>query len=93
MYEINGITYGGAPLKPVSVKKVKATDDYKLFLEFSTGEQKIYDATDLIKEDNIFKQLNDISLFKQAHIDYETVVWNDIINIAPEFLYDKSIEI
>jgi len=91
MYEIDEITYAGNSAEPICVTSVYASNDYKLFLEFMTGEQRIFDASELIKEDNIFQQLCDISLFLQAHIDYDTVVWNDMIDIAPEFLYENSI--
>jgi hypothetical protein len=89
MYEIDGILYAGEQNSPIEVKSVQATDDFRLVLKFSTGEDKVYSALSLIQE-GVFKCLQDISLFKQAHVDYGTVVWNDVIDIAPEYLYENS---
>ncbi|MCL2698656.1 MAG: DUF2442 domain-containing protein [Oscillospiraceae bacterium] len=89
MYEVDGILYAGEPESEISVQSVQATDDYKLLLKFSNGEDKIYNANELIKS-GVFTKLQDISLFKQAHVDYGTVVWNEILDISPEYLYENS---
>lgn len=61
-----------------------------LLLTFSTGEQRIYDATELLKYP-VCKALENYEIFKNAYIEGGTVVWNDgEIDIAPEILYNNS---
>ena len=63
--------------------------DYTLLLTFADGEKKIYDARPLLKKP-IYSQLNSLSFFLSAKAEYDTVVWNDDIDIAPEHLYECS---
>ncbi|MEY3760299.1 MAG: hypothetical protein RIR39_1790 [Pseudomonadota bacterium] len=73
------------------VIKVIPMDDYILVLNFDTGEWKRFDVKPYL-EMGVFKQLKDISKFKQAYVDYGTVVWPGEIDIAPETLYDLSVD-
>jgi hypothetical protein len=88
MYELNGIVYADDPAPLITVKHVRPLDDYRLFIRFSTGEEKEIDISDLLNEP-VFKPLKDLNLFRSVYIDYGTVVWCDgTIDIAPEYLYD-----
>lgn len=73
-----------------TVTHVIPRDDFHLELEFSTGEARIFDARPYLDR-GVFKQLQDISRFKQAHVAFDTVCWPGDLDIAPETLYDKSI--
>ena len=68
---------------------VKALNDYKLMIKFSTGEERIYDAKADITE-GVFQSLIDKNLFSMAKISRGTIVWNDDLDIAPETLYRES---
>lgn len=72
------------------VLKVIANDDYTLTIRFDTGESKIFDVKPYLTK-GIFVQLQDIIKFKQAYVDYDTVVWPGNLDISPETLYDQSI--
>lgn len=74
-------------LKPLSVKPL---NDYKLFIEFSNGEKRIFDVKPYIIG-SWFGKLKDIDYFKTVHISYDTVEWADGQDIAPHELYDDSI--
>jgi len=92
MYELNGIVYADDPASLITVKNVRPLDDYKLLVRFSTGEEKKIDISDLLDE-QVFKPLQDINLFKSVYVDYGTVVWRDgTIDIAPEYLYDIGVD-
>jgi hypothetical protein len=69
---------------------VRADDDYRLHVSFRDGTNVVYDAAPLLDK-GVFKKLRDKTLFKQAHIAYGTVVWNDILDLAPEALYEDSV--
>jgi hypothetical protein len=75
------------------VTDVYPQSDYTLLLTFADGEKKIYDARPLLKKP-IYSQLNSLPFFLSARAEYDTVVWNDDIDIAPEHLYEcaKPIE-
>jgi hypothetical protein len=90
MYEIDGIVYAGEPDEIIGVTQVWVIDDSKLLIWFSTGERKVFDAARLIGEGGVFSQLADKELFRQAHVGYGTVVWNETLDIAPEYLYENS---
>jgi hypothetical protein len=73
-----------------SVIKVRTRSNFKMELEFSTGETRIFDVSPYL-EKGVFQRLKDISLFKQAYIAFDTVCWPGNIDIAPETLYDASV--
>lgn len=72
-----------------SVIQVSPRADYKLELKFNTGETGMFDARPYL-EKGVFRQLQDVSLFKQAYVAFDTVCWPGEIDIAPETLYDRS---
>ena len=71
------------------VVAVKALDEYKLELDFVSGEKKIYDASGLV-EKPAFVSLKNPGLFMQAQVVGDTVGWPGDIQIAPEALYNVS---
>lgn len=75
-----------------SVITVKPKENYQLELKFNTGETKIFDAKEYL-EKGIFKQLKDVSLFKQAYVAFDTVCWSGNLDISPLTLYDKSVAV
>ncbi|MDR0300714.1 MAG: DUF2442 domain-containing protein [Treponema sp.] len=91
MYELNGIVYADDPVPMKTVKYVLPLDNYKLYIRFSTGEEKEIDISNLLDEP-VFRPLQDLNVFKSAYIDYGTVVWCDgAIDIAPEYLYEMGV--
>ena len=72
------------------VTMVLPHSDYSLQLEFQDGKKGIYDARPLLKK-KIYEPLNDLKLFMRAHVEGDTVVWNDDVDIAPEHLYENCI--
>ncbi len=71
------------------VKEVHPKEDYTLHLTFADGSKKIYNARPLL-EKAIYSQLKNLAFFLCAKAEYDTVVWNDDIDIAPEHLYEYS---
>ena len=74
----------------LSVKDVKPLDDYKLIVTFENDEVKIFDMTPYLQK-GIFKELKDISLFKSARVNFDTVEWENEADIDPETLYDDGL--
>jgi len=71
------------------VKKVVATDAYKLEITFSNGEVGVYDCAPLL-DFGVFQELRDISYFRQARAEGGTVVWPHEQDICPDTLYEES---
>jgi hypothetical protein len=90
VYEKDGIVYADDPKPVIKVKSVRANDDYSLFLRFSDGTEKTFDAKSIM-DNGVFKQLHDLSVFKQAYVDFGTVVWNESLDICPDYFYANSI--
>ena len=72
------------------VKRVVPREDYTLVLTFIHGEQKSVDMKPLIAEGKMYAPINDMKLFRKAHIDGPTVAWTPDIDIAPEYLYEHG---
>ncbi len=72
------------------VENVEAKNDWTLCLSFANGVNKVFDMKPLLSK-AMYEQLRNISLFKTAKAECGTVVWNDVIDIAPEYLFENSI--
>ena len=71
------------------IKEVIPTDEYTLKLTFKNDEKAIYDCSNLL-DFGVFKELKDINYFKQAYVEYGTVVWPNEQDICPDTLYLDS---
>ena len=69
--------------------QVRARDDFRLELTFSTGETRLFDARPYL-EKGAFRRLQNPALFKQAYVAFDTVCWPGNLDIAPETLFDRS---
>ena len=87
----DGIAYAGEQIPEISIKSVRALDNYRLWLRFSTGEEKEFDFAPLL-DSPCFQPLKDNDVFRSVYIDYGVTVWNDgEIDISPEILYRDGI--
>lgn len=71
------------------VKEVQPREDYTLLLTFADGTKKVFDAQTLLDK-AIYAELKNIDFFLGAKAECGTVVWSDEIDIAPEYLYERS---
>ncbi len=91
MYIVDGVAYAGEQAKPVTVTSVRPLDGYRLWLRFSTGETKLFDATPLLVTE-AFQPLRDTARFRSVYVDFGIPTWdNGAIDIAPEHLYRHSV--
>jgi hypothetical protein len=68
---------------------VIASEDYTLKITFNNGEIRIFNVSPYLIYP-AFEVLRVISLFMQARVAHNTVVWNEDVDIAPESLYLES---
>lgn len=63
-----------------------------LRLKFSDGSIKMFDCKPLIAQLPALKELQNEAVFRKIALDGWTVTWlNGTIDIAPEYLYEKSV--
>ncbi len=74
-----------------SVKKVEASENYFLIIEFE-NEKKRFDMKPYL-ELGIFRELKNIELFNTVHKKFDTIEWANEADLDPEFLYENSEEI
>ena len=90
MYFSNGFVYGGTPTELMKITKVRPLDNMMLLLTFNSGEQRLYDASQLLKYP-VFQPLEDKEVFAHPEIDHGVVTWLDgELDIAPESMYENS---
>ena len=70
----------------IKVTAVRANEDYTLDLSFSDGSVKRFDMKPYLKYE-VFKELNDLTYFKQVKLAFGTVQWPHDQDLAPETLF------
>lgn len=91
MFISNGFVYGGYPRETIKVLSVKPLDDFMMIVTFSTGENRLFDAT--ILNGPVFEPLKDPCVYKNPVVDHGVVTWLDgEIDCAPEYMYKNSYE-
>jgi hypothetical protein len=73
----------------LSITNVKALKDYKLLLKFENDEERIFDITPYL-EIGKFQELKDEQLFKTVRVSFDTIEWDNGLDLDPELLYEKS---
>ena len=90
MFIVGNIAYASTPADQMHVASVKTLDDMMMILTFASGEQRLFDASTLLRYP-AFAPLSDQAVFHGASIDHGVVTWLDgEIDIAPETMYQAS---
>lgn len=74
----------------VWVSKAEYIEDYMIRVTFNNDESGIIDLRETICRDErrLFKELIDIDRFKRFSVDFDTIVWENGLDLAPEYLYN-----
>jgi hypothetical protein len=74
----------------VWISEADYIEDYKIHVTFNSGESGIIDLKEVICNDKrpVFRELSDIAMFRLFKVDFDTIVWKNGLDLAPEFLYD-----
>ena len=73
----------------LAIKKVKPLIQHHLLLTFENNEEKIFNLNpymDLGK----FKELKDEDLFKTVKVSFDTIEWDNELDLDPEILYSEA---
>ena len=68
------------------VISVKALQDFKLLVEFETGERRRFDVEPLL-ELPVYQRLRKESYFAGARVENGTVVWDEQCDLSPDSIY------
>jgi hypothetical protein len=68
------------------VKDVRPREDFQLEITFTNGETGLYDCRPLL-DFGVFRELKDLSYFRQARAELGTVVWPHQQDLCPDTLY------
>jgi len=71
------------------ITEVHVTDDHKLILTFDNNERRLFDILPYLHIGR-FAELRDIEVFKQISVSFDTVEWQNGLDMDPEFLYARS---
>lgn len=74
----------------LAIKDVKPSEDYILILTFENNEIRLFNMKPYLQK-GIFKDLNDIQLFKTVKVSFDSIEWENGANIDPETLYTDSV--
>jgi hypothetical protein len=74
----------------LSIINVEATNDYKLILTFENSEKRCLDMSQFFGFGS-FVELKDINEFKKVRVSFDTIEWENGLDLEPEFLYEKSV--
>lgn len=73
----------------LAVKTARYLDDYKIELAFNDGHSGIADLKEVLANDHRapFLALQNIDEFRKFAIKHQTIVWENGLDLAPEFLF------
>ena len=74
----------------LSVINVKPLADYNLLLTFENNEEKLFDVKPYL-ELGKFQELKNTELFQTVKISFDTIQWDNNLDLDPEYLYNKSV--
>ena len=74
----------------IRAEKVKPMKNYRLCVDFSNGDKRIYNCYPLLQYP-IFIRLKEEAFFRTVHVDDMGVVcWDDSTDLPPDELYNNS---
>ena len=89
MYIIDDVCYAGEAVSDIKVKEATVLRGSMLLITFSTGEQRLFDAT--LLTGSAFEPLKDEKTLADFTIFHGVMTWlNGEIDIAPETMYVES---
>ena len=71
-----------------SIKKVLASEDYILSIDFDNGEHGKLDMKPFL-DFGVFQRLKDRNVFKRVRVAFDTIEWDTGIDLDPEFIYER----
>jgi hypothetical protein len=71
------------------VASVETAPNYRLVIVFDNGEKRIFNVTPLLTFGR-FQTLKSPEVFKKVRVTFDTVEWENGLDLDPEYLYEQS---
>jgi len=71
------------------VISVEPGEDHRLILGFDNGECRVFDVKPLLSTGR-FHELAAPQVFKKVRVAFDTVEWENGLDLDPEYLYEQS---
>ena len=71
------------------VTSVEPLPDHRLVIGFDNGERRVFDVTPLLTFGR-FGALSAPDVFRKVRVAFDTVEWENGLDLDPEYLYDCS---
>ncbi len=78
-------------IKLLEITKAEYLEGYRLLVWFNDGALKVVDLSGYLYKLHLAR-LRDEGRLRRFQVDLGTIVWDDEIDIAPEFLYNIAVE-
>jgi len=72
-----------------AIREVTPNEDFSLNLVLDNGEKRILDMKPYL-DFGVFKRIQNYESFKRARVAFDTIEWEDGVDLDPEFVYEKS---
>jgi len=72
-----------------AISKVVPHKDFSLSIVFENGDNKILDMKPYL-DFGIFKKIRNYEKFKCVRVAFDTIEWDDGVDLDPEFINAKS---
>ena len=72
-----------------AVCEVTPNEDFSLNVVLDNGEKRVLDMKPYL-EFGVFRKLRDYEKFKRARVSFDTIEWDEGVDLDPEFIYEKS---
>ena len=74
-----------------AVVNVVPRNNYQIYVEFDNDECGILNMEPYL-DFGIFSKIKDQSLFAKVRVSFDTIEWENGIDLDPQFVYDKCIK-
>jgi hypothetical protein len=72
-----------------AICEVTANRDFSLNIVLETGERRLLDMKPYL-DFGVFNKIRDFERFKRVKVAFDTIEWDDGVDLDPEFIYDNS---
>jgi hypothetical protein len=73
----------------IGVKTTTPLKNYELLITFENDEEKVFDLKPYL-DIGLFGELKNEALFNTVHVVFDSLAWNNGVDICPEVLYKES---
>jgi hypothetical protein len=71
------------------VRSVEAATEYRLIIGFDNGEHRVFNARPLLTMGR-FQALASPQVFARVRVAFDTIEWENGLDLDPEYLYERS---